>query len=192
MLAARALGGECTDPLALAVDVDGVVDNATAAWHGGVAIHADGAVVRLDPPRSVAPILVIPERSVNTEDARAVLPSEVPLQDAVANAGHAAILGAGIAADDPDLIAKGLRDHLHQQRRADLYPESWQLLADVQQTGALGATISGAGAAVLVWAPAADAAAVAERVSDAVSGWARAVPTGFSSTGTTVDGKGVA
>lgn len=192
VLAARASGGECADPLALAVEIDGVVDNATAAWHGGIAVHADGEVVRLDPPRSVTPLLVIPERSVDTEDARAVLPSEVPIREAVANAGHAAILGAGIAADDPDLIAMGLRDHLHQERRSSLYPESWQLLGAAAGLGALGATISGAGAAVLVWAPAADAAAVTERLGRSVAGWARVLVSSFSGEGATVNGEGVA
>jgi len=191
VLAARALGGEVDDPLALAIEVDGVIDNATAAWHGGVAIHADGTVVRMDPPKSVAPILVIPGESVNTVDARAVLPVEVPMSDAIANAGLAGILAAGLATDDMDLIALGLRDHLHQERRSHLFPKSWNLVQRSQDLGALGATISGAGAAVLVWAAADESEAVADKIEADVAGWAQVIRTAFSSEGATVNGEAV-
>ncbi len=192
VLAARALGGAVEDALALAIEVDGVTDNATAAWHGGVAIHADGTVARIDPPKSVKPILVIPEDSVNTADARAVLPAEVPMADAVANAGLAAMLAAGLATDDVDMIALGLRDHLHQKRRSSLFPKSWELLQRAEDLGALGATISGAGAAVLVWAAAEDADSVSTKVADDVAGWATVIRTEFSPQGAKVNGEEVA
>jgi homoserine kinase len=192
VLAARALGGAVEDPLALAIEVDGVIDNATAAWHGGVAIHADGTVVRMDPPQSVVPVLVIPGGSVNTTDARAVLPAEVPMSDAIANAGLAGILAAGLATDDVDLIALGLRDHLHQERRSHLFPKSWDLVKRAEDLGALGATISGAGAAVLVWAAVEDAESVGDKVEADVADWAEIIRTAFSSEGATVNGKAVA
>ena len=192
VLAARALGGEIEDPLALAIEVDGVIDNATAAWHGGVAIHADGTVVRMDPPKSVVPLLVIPDESVNTVDARAVLPAEVPMRDAVANAGLAGILAAGLATDDMDMIALGLRDHLHQERRAHLFPKSWDLVQRAEDLGALGATISGAGAAVLVWTAAENTDAVAAKVESDVASWARVLRTEFASEGAKVNGEAVA
>ena len=192
VLAAKALGGEIEDPLALAIEVDGVIDNATAAWHGGVTIHTDGTVVTLEPPKSVAPILVIPEESVHTADARSVLPDQVPMADAVANAGLGAILGAGLATDDLDLISIGLRDHLHQERRSALFPKSWDLVQRAADLGALGATISGAGSAVLVWAAADEADAVAAKVEADVSGWARLIRTSFSTVGAKVNGEEVA
>jgi homoserine kinase len=192
VLAACALGGEVDDPLALAIEVDGVTDNSIAAWHGGVAIHADGTVVRIDPPKSVAPILVIPAQSVNTADARSVLPEQVPMADAVANLGLTAILAAGLATDDVDVIALGLGDRIHQERRSGLFPNSWGLVQRAEDLGALGATISGSGAAVLVWAASDEAETVAARVEADVAGWASVVATGFSAEGAKVNGEAVA
>ena len=67
------------------------------------------------------------------------------------NVGHASLLVLGLAEGDWDLVARGLHDRLHQPRRAHLYPESLDLVERAQELGALGATISGAGPAVLVW-----------------------------------------
>lgn len=192
ILAAKELGGNCEDPLALAVEVDGVVDNATAAFHGGIVVHADGVTAALEPPSGIAPIVVAPQRSVDTSESRAVLPAEIPMADAVANTGFALLLGAGIASGDPELIAAGLDDRIHQPRRSSLYPESWELLSRARDLGALGATISGSGSAVLVWAEAADAARVAQRLTAEVAEWAEVLAVGFDPVGATVGGEPVA
>ena len=192
VLAAKALGGAVSDPLALAIEVDGVADNATASYFGGVAVHVGGQVVRLDPPPGIGLLLVKPERYVNTSDAREALPSEVPMTDAVANAGYATLLGAGLASGDPDLLARGLHDNLHQQRRSELYPESWDLLGRASSLGALGATISGAGSAVLVWVEASHREDVKGRLVKAVESWAEVLPVSFEPNGATVNGEPVA
>jgi homoserine kinase len=88
---------------------------------------------------------------VPTTDAREALPDEVPIGDAVHNAAHAALLILGLARDDFSLIGRGLRDRIHQPRRAHLYPRSMELVERAQELGAVGATISGAGPAVLFW-----------------------------------------
>jgi len=88
---------------------------------------------------------------VRTEEARAALPAEVPMEDAVFNVGHASLLVLGLARGEWDLVARGLHDRLHQPRRAALYPDSLALAQRAVELGALGATISGAGPAVLFW-----------------------------------------
>jgi homoserine kinase len=57
----------------------------------------------------------------------------------------------GLARDDFSLIARGLRDMLHQPRRRSLYPRSMELVERAAALGAVGATISGAGPTVLLW-----------------------------------------
>ena len=57
----------------------------------------------------------------------------------------------GLARDDFSLIGRGLRDRLHQPRRRHLYTRSMELLEQAGALGAVGATISGAGPAVLFW-----------------------------------------
>ena len=101
--------------------------------------------------RRLEAVIVVPPGWVRTEDARAALPAEVPMQDAVFNVGHASLLVLGLAKGEWDLVARGLHDRLHQARRAHLYPESLRLAERATELGALGATISGAGPAVLFW-----------------------------------------
>jgi homoserine kinase len=107
--------------------------------------------VRFDPAPGLEGVLAIPPAEVPTAQARAAMPAEVPLAEAVHNVGHAALLVLGLAKDDFSLIGRGLRDVLHQPRRRALYPRSMELVDRAQELGAVGATISGAGPTVLFW-----------------------------------------
>ena len=73
------------------------------------------------------------------------------MTDAVANVAAAAHLVLGIERSDLTLISRGLADRLHQQRRAEVYPRSIELLSLADEVGAIGATVSGAGPSVLFW-----------------------------------------
>ena len=90
-------------------------------------------------------MLAIPPDPVPTDEARAALPAEVPMADAVHNVAHAALLVLGLARDDFSLVGRGLADRLHQPRRRALYPRSMELVGRAAELGAVGATISGAG-----------------------------------------------
>jgi homoserine kinase len=136
----------------LAAELEGHPDNVAAALLGGFVIcPADGEPVRFDPAPGLEGVLVIPPEQVPTTDARAALPREVPLEEAVHNVGHAALLVLGLAKDDFSLIGRGLRDLLHQPRRRPLYRRSMDLVDRAEELGAVGATISGAGPTVLFW-----------------------------------------
>jgi homoserine kinase len=136
----------------LAAELEGHPDNVGAALYGGFVVCADdGPPVRFDPVPGLEGVLAIPSEQVSTADARAALPAEVPLADAVHNTAHAALLVLGLARGDLDLVARGLSDRIHQPRRASLYPRSMELLAAARELGAVGASISGAGPTVLFW-----------------------------------------
>jgi len=140
------------DLLAAATALEGHPDNAAAVLLGGFVVCAAGEAVRFDVPAGLEGVLVVPPgTSVKTEEARAALPPEVPMEDAVFNVGHASLLVLGLAKGEWDLVARGLHDRLHQPRRAALYPDSLALAERATDLGALGATISGAGPAVLFW-----------------------------------------
>jgi len=187
VLAAEELGGGCEDPLGLAIEVDGVADNAAAAMEGGVTINVGGHVSRLEPPSCVELLIVAPSDAVHTEHARKALPAQVPLADAVANAGFAAVLGAGIAANDPELIAHGLHDRIHQDARSSLFPKSFDLLGRAIEFGALGATISGAGPSVLVWCAAGERHNVWQMLEPLANGWAQLLEVEFDPIGAVVE-----
>ena len=151
LLAADHLYELDADLLAAAIELEGHPDNVAAALRGGFVICAGDHVARLDAPVGLEAILVIPDTPVRTAAARAALPPEVPMADAVYNVGRTALLTLGLARGEWDLVAAGLHDRLHQPRRAHLYPRSVELAERARELGALGATISGAGPTVLVW-----------------------------------------
>ncbi len=137
----------------LAVELEGHPDNVAAALHGGFVICPGPGEepVRFDPPAGLEGVLAIADHEVPTAEARAAMPAEVPLAEAVHNAGHAALLVLGLAKDDFSLIGRGLHDLMHQPRRRSLYPRSMELVERAEEIGAVGATISGAGPTVLFW-----------------------------------------
>jgi len=186
LLAAARLRGGDADVLAAAAAMEGHPDNVSAALHGGIVVAADGTVARIEPPAGLAALLVVPEEAVRTASARRALPRKVPLADAAANVAHGALLVLGLARGDLDLVARGLRDRLHQPHRAHLFPRSAALLERAPALGALGATLSGAGPSVLVWVAREDAEAVAAALADEARGWARVAAVPFVSEGARV------
>jgi homoserine kinase len=137
--------------LELATQLEGHPDNVAAALCGGFVICADGGVERFDPAPGLEGVLATPPRPVPTPEARAAIPAEVPLTDALHNSAHIALLVLGLARGDLDLVSRGLSDRLHERRRAHLYPRSAELVSRARELGAIGATISGAGPSVLFW-----------------------------------------
>jgi homoserine kinase len=135
--------------------LEGHSDNLAAALYGGVCVSwsRDGRVsaARIAADMPLEAILTIPHERANTARSRAALPETVSHRDAAANAGSATMLGAAIAGADGDLLRDAFDDRLHEPYRAGTAP----LLAAVRDTdlpGAVGATLSGSGPSVVVWA----------------------------------------
>ena len=141
----------------------------------------------LAPPEGLEAILVIPGEEVSTEAARAAMPQEVPVADAVANVAAAAQLVLGIERSDLTLIERGLADRLHQPRRRPLYERSMGVVEAARGLGAIGATISGAGPTVLVWSYWQSGARVVEGLEALCAGWAEVVRVPFSPRGARVE-----
>jgi len=175
-----------------AVDLEGHPDNVGAALYGGFVLcppALDGVrppPVRLEPPQGVEGVLVVPGDEVPTERAREAMPAYVPVDDAVANLAAASQLVLGVERSDLTLIERGLADRLHQPHRAHLYPRSMELLAQAGELGAIGATVSGAGPALLFWCFWQDTGKVTEALRERVAGWAEVLRTPFSPLGADV------
>ena len=126
------LGLEREQIYARAVELEGHPDNVGAALYGGFVVCPQAVdeqsrprPVRLEPPQGVEGVVVIPDEEVPTEKARAAMPADVPVSDAVANIAAASQLVLGIERSDLTLISRGLADRLHQPNRADIYPRSF-------------------------------------------------------------------
>jgi homoserine kinase len=174
------------DLLAVATEVEGHPDNVAAALLGGFVVCADGAASRFEVPAGLEAIVVVPDDPVRTKEARAALPAEVPMADAVFNIAHASMLVLGLARGEWDLVSRGLQDRLHQPHRAPLYPRSLEVAERARQLGALGATISGAGPTVLVWSHYEQTGSVAQALKRETEGWAAVTRVPFEPQGAEV------
>jgi homoserine kinase len=136
----------------LAAELEGHPDNVAAALYGGFVICTRGAPPhRFEPRAGLEGVIVTPPDLVPTAEARAALPAEVPMEDAVHNIAHASLLVLGLSTGDLSLVARGMDDRIHQPRRSHLYARSMDLVRRATDFGAVGATISGAGPTVLFW-----------------------------------------
>jgi homoserine kinase len=137
--------------LAVGVDLEGHPDNLAAALAGGVCLTWSGRIARVADSTPAVPIAVVPETIVSTAEARSALPDEVPHGDAAFSVGRATLLGAALALRSADLFAGALEDRLHEPYRAKSAPIFAKVRAQLPE-GALGATLSGSGPTVIVWA----------------------------------------
>ena len=128
-------------------------DNVAPCLFGGIVacLHGDGEhvdVVTLPVPRGLMVVCVKPDFEVRTADARAVLPKEVPMGDAVRNLGAMAGLVKALASGDLELLGKCLGDRLATPYRKRLIPGFDDAMEAAMAAGALGAGISGSGPAM--------------------------------------------
>ena len=146
--------GSDADPerlLAEGFELEGHGDNLAAALAGGACLTWGKRIARIADTPPALPIVLVPNATVSTTAAREALPEHVPLDDAAFSAGRAALLGAALATGSEELFSEALADRLHEPHRATSAP----LLEAVRErlpAGALGATISGSGPSVVVWA----------------------------------------
>jgi homoserine kinase len=175
-VATNALLGEPFDRrtlLRIASEVEGHADNVAAALYGAftVALPDEGGPVatRLVFPRAWRICLLIPGRPLSTEEARAILPSQVSRDDAVFNVAHGAALIAAVMRADGALLALAMADRLHQAARTQLVPALGEIIAAAREAGAFGAALSGAGPSVLAVAPTRLAARVVSAMEESAA-----------------------
>jgi len=173
----------------LACEIEGHPDNVAAALFGGIAVcgPGDAAPALLAPPEGLEGILVIPGEEVSTEAARAAMPADLPIGDAIHNVAASSALVLGIERSDLTLIARGLGDRMHQPRRRPLYERSMEIVEAAPGLGAIGATISGAGPTVLIWSYWQSGARVTEGLAPLCDGWAEVRRVTFSPRGARVE-----
>jgi homoserine kinase len=136
--------------------LEGHLDNLAAALVGGVCLTWEGRIARIADMLPLTPVAVIPIERVRTSEARAALPAQVAHDDAAFSAARAALLGAGAAGANAETFAAALADRLHEPYRPSEVLDA--VRAELPE-GARGATLSGSGPTVIVWADDAEACA---------------------------------
>jgi homoserine kinase len=141
------------DELARTITVlEGHPDNGVPAIVGGIVVAvSEGEEVvyaRFDPPAGMRACVVVPDFSMPTREARAILPDAYPKRDAVYNVGHAALLAAAFASGQVGLLKTAMHDRSHQPFRASFVPGLPEMLA-LEMPNLLGIALSGAGPSVI-------------------------------------------
>ncbi len=156
-VAANALLGGPLDTQALldlATEMEGHPDNVAPALLGGAVVCArtpDGVRwLRVGTPR-LAAVVAVPDFAVSTQEARRLLPAQVPFADAVFNVTRTALLIAALTAGRTDLLGEATQDRLHQPYRARLVPGLADVFAAARRAGAHGVALSGSGPTVLAF-----------------------------------------
>ena len=159
----------------LAADLEGHPDNVAPAFYGGFAVswrEQDGfRAARSDVDPRICTVVFVPPGGVETKIARGLLPAAVPLAEAAANSGRAALLVAALAAR-PELLLPATRDYLHQEYRRPVMPDSLTLMEALRAEG-VPALVSGAGPTVLAFCdgPAGTPGSVETLLARCPDGW---------------------
>jgi homoserine kinase len=141
------------DWLAMASELEGHPDNAAASLLGGITVSCqreDGAIMARSSrwPEAVKLVVATPEIGLRTSHARRVLPSEVPLQDAIFNLQRGLLLVHALRSGRYDDLREAMKDRWHQPARAPLVPGLAQAIA-FDDPAILGVCLSGAGPSIV-------------------------------------------
>ncbi|AKD02087.1 homoserine kinase [Pontibacter korlensis] len=126
-------------------------DNVAPALLGGLVLirsYNPLDVVKLPVPAGLACALVYPHVEIPTKEARQILRTHVPLQDAVTQWGNVAGLVAGFCTNNLDLISRSMQDVIIEPVRAMLIPCFSEMRQLAMEQKALGFGISGSGPSV--------------------------------------------
>lgn len=125
-----------------------IADNVSAAIYGGFTLvrsYEPLSIVKIPVPADLRVVAIHPQVEVKTKDARDVLPTEVPLKDAVTQWANVGGLISGLHSNDYQLIADSLIDIIVEPARKTLIPHFDLVKKEALKAGALGAGISGSG-----------------------------------------------
>ena len=122
-------------------------DNVAPAILGGFTIVREDGIESVD--ASLPLVVCLPDIVVSTRDARKVVPEQVATRDLVETVGSAATLTLGMCRDDPELVGRGMMEHVITPVRAELVEGYDTAVRKAKDAGAMGVTVSGAGPALL-------------------------------------------
>ncbi len=157
LLGANALLGEPfshAELLKVAVENEGHPDNVASAMLGGLVASTiiDGKIITRK--MSVGPLavtIVMPDFHFPTKQARAALPKQIPMSDAVYNTSRAMLVTKALECGDLELLGQVMDDKLHQPYRLPLIPGAREAMDAAKKSGAAAVALSGAGPSLIAF-----------------------------------------
>ena len=121
-------------------------------------------IIPMDFPALFATI-IHPQIEIKTSEARALLPKQVPLSEAIRNWSNLGSLVAALAKGDYSLISRSMEDTIVEPIRKSLIPKFDEVKSASLAAGALGGGISGSGPSIFMLS---ETEEVAEKVESAM------------------------
>ncbi|HKD79757.1 MAG TPA: homoserine kinase [Candidatus Angelobacter sp.] len=141
--------------LGWAEEIEGHIDNAAAAYYGGLVLALSNNVdqvtaLKTNFPESIRLVVATPDVTVPTHEARQALPKSYDRTEVLHTLQRTALLAATCFSGKFDLFPSLFDDRLHQPYRQKLVPGMERCLA-LRRPGLLGVAISGSGSSAIAF-----------------------------------------
>ncbi|WP_246031551.1 homoserine kinase [Salibacterium salarium] len=136
---------------------EGHPDNVGPCLYGGLIVGThtdeDTNMVHCGVP-DVDLVMAVPDSELMTKKARGILPEQLEYHHSIRGSSVSNVLVAALLKEDWELAGKMMgRDVFHHPYRAKLVPGLLNIMDNIQDYGAYGAALSGAGPTVMCLAP---------------------------------------
>ncbi|NQX85638.1 MAG: homoserine kinase [Flavobacteriaceae bacterium] len=141
-------------------------DNLAPAIYGGFTLVKSTApldILQLPTPQHLYATIIHPQIEIKTAAARAVLPNEVSLKDAITQWANLGSLVHALHCNDYKLLHRALQDNIVEPYRKNLIPYFDNVKYAAMCAGALGCAISGSGPSIFTLSKGLDAAKAIEQ-----------------------------
>ena len=152
--------------LKVAVENEGHPDNVAPAMFGGLVVstiieekiitHKISVGATGQSPLHIT--IVTPDFHFPTKQARAALPKQISMKDAVHNISRAVLVTKALECGDLELLAQVMDDKLHQPYRLPLIPGACEAMDAAKKSGAAAVALSGAGPSLIAFSAKKDSA----------------------------------
>lgn len=126
-------------------------DNVAPAIFGGFTLVKSVyplQVLQLPTPKDLYTVIIHPQIEIKTAEARAILPKDIPLKDAITQWSNVGSLVHALHTNDYNLLSKSLIDVVVEPHRSKLIPHFNEVRGNALKHGALGCGISGSGPSI--------------------------------------------
>ncbi|MCD2260058.1 homoserine kinase [Psychroserpens luteolus] len=126
-------------------------DNIAPAIFGGFTLVKSVApleVLQLPTPANLFAVIIHPQIEIKTAEARAILPKEIPLKDAITQWSNVGSLVHALHTNDYGLLSNSLKDVVVEPHRSRLIPHFDLVREHALKHKALGCGISGSGPSI--------------------------------------------
>lgn len=140
--------------LELATEIEGHPDNVNPAFCGGmtVSVYEDKKVIFtiVNIKEGIKFCALIPDFQLSTEKARAVLPKNIEYKQGLFNIARTALMISALGNGEFHLLKYACKDKLHEDYRAGLIANFYDIKNECEKLNCLGVFLSGAGPTIMV------------------------------------------